>query len=91
MEVFCETARDVPEMPLGMTASEDNCANYSIQKNTLVVFKKVGVQKPRRQGAVAAIAALGYGKDVWEFFRLNNFLVEIQTPYHKKYHTYRQE
>ncbi|NWY49210.1 PDILT protein, partial [Chionis minor] len=40
VEVFCETARDVPEMPFGMTASEDVCANYGIQKNTLVVFKK---------------------------------------------------
>ncbi|KAM6197218.1 LOW QUALITY PROTEIN: protein disulfide-isomerase-like protein of the testis [Sarcoramphus papa] len=40
VEVFCETARDVPEMPFGMTASEDVRANYSIQKNTLVVFKK---------------------------------------------------
>ncbi|XP_010015560.1 PREDICTED: protein disulfide-isomerase-like protein of the testis [Nestor notabilis] len=40
VEVFCETARDVPEMPFGMTASEDVWANYSIQKNTLVVFKK---------------------------------------------------
>lgn len=44
MEVFCETARDVPEMSFGMTASEDVCANYSIQKNTVVVFKKVGMQ-----------------------------------------------
>ncbi|XP_027741241.1 protein disulfide-isomerase-like protein of the testis isoform X3 [Empidonax traillii] len=40
VEVFCETARDVPEMPFGMTASEDVCADYGIQKNTLVVFKK---------------------------------------------------
>ncbi|XP_064529041.1 protein disulfide-isomerase-like protein of the testis isoform X3 [Pseudopipra pipra] len=40
VEVFCEVARDVPEMPFGMTASEDICADYSIQKNTLVVFKK---------------------------------------------------
>ncbi|NXM73306.1 PDILT protein, partial [Serilophus lunatus] len=40
VEVFCETARDVPEMPFGMTANEDVCANYSIRKNTLVVFKK---------------------------------------------------
>ncbi|KAM7091490.1 protein disulfide-isomerase-like protein of the testis [Ciconia maguari] len=40
VEVFCETARDVPEMPFGMTASKDVCANYGIQKNTLVVFKK---------------------------------------------------
>ncbi|XP_017922870.1 protein disulfide-isomerase-like protein of the testis isoform X1 [Manacus vitellinus] len=40
VEVFCEMARDVPEMPFGMTASEDVCADYSIQKNTLVVFKK---------------------------------------------------
>uniref|UniRef100_A0A8C3V2R2 protein disulfide-isomerase n=1 Tax=Catharus ustulatus TaxID=91951 RepID=A0A8C3V2R2_CATUS len=45
VEVFCETARDVPEMPFGMTASEDICANYGIQRNSLVVFKKVGVQK----------------------------------------------
>lgn len=44
MEVFCETAKDVPEMPFGMTSREDVCANYGIQKNTLVVFKKVGVQ-----------------------------------------------
>ncbi|KAK4813618.1 hypothetical protein QYF61_011964 [Mycteria americana] len=27
-------------MPFGMTASKDVCANYGIQKNTLVVFKK---------------------------------------------------
>ncbi|NXX46572.1 PDILT protein, partial [Tricholaema leucomelas] len=40
VEVFCETARDVPEMPFGVTASKDVCANYGIQKNTLVVFKK---------------------------------------------------
>ncbi|KFV10496.1 Protein disulfide-isomerase-like of the testis, partial [Tauraco erythrolophus] len=40
VEDFCETARDVPEMSFGMTASKDICANYSIQKNTLVVFKK---------------------------------------------------
>ncbi|XP_032559413.1 protein disulfide-isomerase-like protein of the testis isoform X1 [Chiroxiphia lanceolata] len=40
VEVFCEMARDVPEMPFGMTASEDVCADYGIQKNTLVVFKK---------------------------------------------------
>uniref|UniRef100_A0A8C3KGC0 Protein disulfide isomerase like, testis expressed n=1 Tax=Calidris pygmaea TaxID=425635 RepID=A0A8C3KGC0_9CHAR len=43
VEVFSETARDVPEMPFGMTASEDVCANYGIQKNTLVVFEKVGI------------------------------------------------
>ncbi|GAB0196642.1 protein disulfide-isomerase-like protein of the testis [Grus japonensis] len=42
--VFCEAARDVPEMPFGMTASEDVCANYGIQKNTLVVFKKTSVK-----------------------------------------------
>ncbi|XP_063270563.1 protein disulfide-isomerase-like protein of the testis [Prinia subflava] len=40
VEVFCETARDVPEMPFGMTASEDVCADYSIQRSSLVVFKK---------------------------------------------------
>ncbi|KFU93847.1 Protein disulfide-isomerase-like of the testis, partial [Chaetura pelagica] len=40
MEVFSETARDVPEMPFGMTASKDVCANYGIHKNTLVVFEK---------------------------------------------------
>ncbi|NXG05706.1 PDILT protein, partial [Sakesphorus luctuosus] len=40
VEVFYEIARDVPEMPFGMTASEDVCANYGIQKNTLIVFKK---------------------------------------------------
>ncbi|NWZ18450.1 PDILT protein, partial [Asarcornis scutulata] len=40
MEVFCETAKDVPEMPFGMTSREDVCANFGIQKNTLVVFKK---------------------------------------------------
>ncbi|NXS80616.1 PDILT protein, partial [Erpornis zantholeuca] len=39
-EVFCETARDVPEMPFGMTASEEVCANYGIQRNSLLVFKK---------------------------------------------------
>ncbi|KAM9372597.1 LOW QUALITY PROTEIN: protein disulfide-isomerase-like protein of the testis, partial [Phaethornis superciliosus] len=39
MEVFCGTARDVP-VPFGMTASKDVCANYSIQKNTLVFQKK---------------------------------------------------
>ncbi|NWS14867.1 PDILT protein, partial [Pachyramphus minor] len=40
VEVFCETARDVPEMPFGMTASEDVYADYGIQKNTFIVFKK---------------------------------------------------
>ncbi|XP_050569855.1 protein disulfide-isomerase-like protein of the testis [Cygnus atratus] len=44
MEVFCETAKDVPEMPFGMTSREDVCANYGIQKNTLVVFKKTSVK-----------------------------------------------
>uniref|UniRef100_A0A8C3QWI6 protein disulfide-isomerase n=1 Tax=Cyanoderma ruficeps TaxID=181631 RepID=A0A8C3QWI6_9PASS len=53
VEVFCETARDVPEMPFGMTASGDICANYGIQRNSLVVFKKVGVLK----------------STVWEIFR----------------------
>ncbi|XP_031451303.1 protein disulfide-isomerase-like protein of the testis [Phasianus colchicus] len=40
VEVFRETAKDVPEMPFGMTSSEDICAHYRIQSNTLVVFKK---------------------------------------------------
>ncbi|KFP40639.1 Protein disulfide-isomerase-like of the testis, partial [Chlamydotis macqueenii] len=40
VDIFCETAKDVPEMPFGMTASKDVCASYGIQKNTLVVFKK---------------------------------------------------
>ncbi|KFQ34181.1 Protein disulfide-isomerase-like of the testis, partial [Mesitornis unicolor] len=40
VEIFYETAKDVPEMPFGMTASKDVCGNYGIQKNTLVVFKK---------------------------------------------------
>lgn len=44
MEVFRETAKDVPEMPFGMTSSEDICAHYGIQTNALVVFKKVGAQ-----------------------------------------------
>lgn len=43
VEVFCEMARDVPAMSFGMTASEDVCANYGIQKNTLVVFQKARV------------------------------------------------
>ncbi|XP_064582385.1 protein disulfide-isomerase-like protein of the testis [Zonotrichia leucophrys gambelii] len=42
VEVFCETARDVPEMPFGMTASEEVCANYGVQRNSLVVFKESG-------------------------------------------------
>ncbi|NXX92798.1 PDILT protein, partial [Centropus bengalensis] len=40
VEVFCETAKDVPEMPFGMTASDSVRDNYGIQKNTVVVFKK---------------------------------------------------
>ncbi|NXJ16041.1 PDILT protein, partial [Odontophorus gujanensis] len=40
VEIFCETAKDVPEMFFGMTSSEDICAHYGIQMNTLVVFKK---------------------------------------------------
>ncbi|NWH64320.1 PDILT protein, partial [Geococcyx californianus] len=40
VEVFSETAKDVPEMPFGMTASTDVCANYGIQRNTVVVFKQ---------------------------------------------------
>ncbi|NWV93909.1 PDILT protein, partial [Machaerirhynchus nigripectus] len=40
VEVFCETARDVPEMPFGMTASEDVRASFGIQRNSLVVFEK---------------------------------------------------
>lgn len=30
------------------------------------------------------MTAVGYGKAVWEFFRLNNFLVVIQTAKHTK-------
>lgn len=41
MEVFCEAARDVPEVPFGMTASQDVHTSYGIHRNTLVVFKKV--------------------------------------------------
>ncbi|XP_061847982.1 protein disulfide-isomerase-like protein of the testis [Colius striatus] len=44
VDVFCETARDVPEMSFGMTDSEDVHANYGIQKNSLVVFKKTSVK-----------------------------------------------
>ncbi|NXQ33667.1 PDILT protein, partial [Alaudala cheleensis] len=40
VEVFCEAARDVPELPFGMTASEDVCADHGIHSNSLVVFKK---------------------------------------------------
>ncbi|XP_032303522.1 protein disulfide-isomerase-like protein of the testis [Coturnix japonica] len=40
VEVFRETAKDVPEMPFGMTSSEDIRAHYGIQLNALVVFKK---------------------------------------------------
>ncbi|NWV60919.1 PDILT protein, partial [Malurus elegans] len=40
VEAFCETAREVPEMPFGMTASEDVCATYGIQRSSLVVFEK---------------------------------------------------
>ncbi|OXB72758.1 UNVERIFIED_CONTAM: hypothetical protein H355_009939 [Colinus virginianus] len=40
VEIFCETAKDVPEMSFGMTSSEDICAHYGIQMNTLIVFKK---------------------------------------------------
>ncbi|NWX26543.1 PDILT protein, partial [Notiomystis cincta] len=40
VEVFCEAAREVPEMPFGMTASEDICATYGIQRSSLIVFKK---------------------------------------------------
>ena len=70
MEVFCETARDVPEIPFGMTASEDVRANYGIQKNTLVVFKKVGVQKPSRQGAVSCHGSLGLWKGSLGIFQV---------------------
>lgn len=48
VEVFCETAREVPEMPFGMTTSEDVCADHGIQRSSLVVFKKVGVLKSSR-------------------------------------------
>ncbi|KAM6114100.1 LOW QUALITY PROTEIN: protein disulfide-isomerase-like protein of the testis [Pterocles gutturalis] len=40
VEVFCGMARDVPEMAFGLTASDNVCANYGIQKNTLGVFKR---------------------------------------------------
>ncbi|NXP72114.1 PDILT protein, partial [Ramphastos sulfuratus] len=40
VEAFCEAARDVPEMPFGMTASKDVGASYGIHRDTLVVFKK---------------------------------------------------
>uniref|UniRef100_A0A8C5U4R5 Protein disulfide isomerase like, testis expressed n=1 Tax=Malurus cyaneus samueli TaxID=2593467 RepID=A0A8C5U4R5_9PASS len=35
-------AQKVPEMAFGMTASEDVCATYGIQRNSLLVFEKVG-------------------------------------------------
>ncbi|NXR15113.1 PDILT protein, partial [Semnornis frantzii] len=38
--VFCEAARDVPEMPFGMTASKEVRASYGIHRDTLLVFKK---------------------------------------------------
>ncbi|KGL83145.1 Protein disulfide-isomerase-like of the testis, partial [Tinamus guttatus] len=40
VDVFCETAKEVPEMPFGMTTSEEVSASYAIRKSTLVVFKK---------------------------------------------------
>lgn len=43
MEIFYETARDVPELPFGVTATEEVFASYGIRKDTAVVFRKVGV------------------------------------------------
>uniref|UniRef100_A0A7M4EGM0 Protein disulfide isomerase like, testis expressed n=1 Tax=Crocodylus porosus TaxID=8502 RepID=A0A7M4EGM0_CROPO len=46
VEIFYETARDVPELPFGVTATEEVFASYGIRKDTAVVFKKVGMVKP---------------------------------------------
>ncbi|XP_075755534.1 protein disulfide-isomerase-like protein of the testis isoform X2 [Pelodiscus sinensis] len=40
VEVFYETARDVPELPFGVTASEEVFVSYGIRENTIAVFKK---------------------------------------------------
>ncbi|XP_019397755.1 PREDICTED: protein disulfide-isomerase-like protein of the testis isoform X2 [Crocodylus porosus] len=40
VEIFYETARDVPELPFGVTATEEVFASYGIRKDTAVVFKK---------------------------------------------------
>ncbi|XP_074867160.1 protein disulfide-isomerase-like protein of the testis isoform X1 [Carettochelys insculpta] len=40
VEVFYETAREVPEMPFGVTASEEVFVSYGIRENTIAVFKK---------------------------------------------------
>ncbi|NXA38502.1 PDILT protein, partial [Eudromia elegans] len=40
VDVFCETAKEVPEMPFGMTTSEEVSVSYAMRQSTLVVFKK---------------------------------------------------
>ncbi|XP_019350203.1 protein disulfide-isomerase-like protein of the testis isoform X2 [Alligator mississippiensis] len=40
VEIFYETARDVPELPFGVTATEEVFASYGIRKDTAVVFRK---------------------------------------------------
>ncbi|XP_067407121.1 protein disulfide-isomerase-like protein of the testis [Emydura macquarii macquarii] len=40
VEVFYETARDVPELLFGVTASEEVFVSYGIRENTIAVFKK---------------------------------------------------
>ncbi|CAM5143317.1 unnamed protein product [Eretmochelys imbricata] len=40
VEVFYETARDVPELPFGVTVSEEVFVSYGIRENTIAVFKK---------------------------------------------------
>uniref|UniRef100_A0A8C8RC43 Protein disulfide isomerase like, testis expressed n=1 Tax=Pelusios castaneus TaxID=367368 RepID=A0A8C8RC43_9SAUR len=42
-KVFYETAREVPELPFGVTASEEVFASYGIRENTIAVFKMVGM------------------------------------------------
>ncbi|NWV23657.1 PDILT protein, partial [Origma solitaria] len=39
-EVFCETARDVPEVAFGLAASEELCASYGVQRSSVVLFRK---------------------------------------------------
>ncbi|XP_053132837.1 protein disulfide-isomerase-like protein of the testis [Hemicordylus capensis] len=38
--IFCEAARDVPELPFGLTASEEVFTHFGVREDMVVVFQK---------------------------------------------------
>ncbi|XP_054848501.1 protein disulfide-isomerase-like protein of the testis [Eublepharis macularius] len=40
VEVFCDSARSTPEIPFGMTSSDEVFAHFGIRENMIVIFQK---------------------------------------------------